>query len=73
MQKETFSKTLGNHIAKLRKERNMSQAELAHKCGKDPQSLERVENGKTNPTAYYLYEISKGLNVSLKTLFDFLD
>ena len=71
MNKEQYLKELGKQIVKLRKERNMSQSELANRCGKDPQSLERVENGKSNPTSYYLYEIAQGLKVSVKDFFDF--
>ena len=71
MQKDLFLKKLGNRIKELRGEQNMSQTDLAHKCGKDSQSLERVENGKTNPSAYYLMEISKALKIPLKDLFDF--
>lgn len=72
MRKEIYLKNLGAQIVKLRKERNMSQAELAHRCNKDPQSLERVENGKTNPTSFYLYEIALGLEVEISELFSFL-
>ncbi len=71
MQKESFLKKLGSHIIQLRKQRGLSQSELANKCGKDPQSLERVENGKTNPSSFYLYELSKALNIPIKDLFDF--
>lgn len=71
MQKETFLKKLGNRIKELRREKNLTQTELAHKCGKDSQSLERVENGKTNPSAYYLMELAKALKIPLKDLFDF--
>ena len=71
MQKETFLKKLGNRIKEIRKEKGLSQTELAHKCGKDSQSLERVENGKTNASAYYLFEVAKALKVSTKDFFDF--
>jgi putative transcriptional regulator len=71
MQKEAFLKKLGNRIKELRKQQDLSQTELAHKCGKDSQSLERVENGKTNPSAYYLLEIAKALKIPVKDLFDF--
>ena len=71
MQKETFLKKLGNRIKELRKAQGMSQTDLANKCGKDSQSLERVENAKTNPSAYYLMELAKALKVPIKDLFDF--
>ena len=71
MQKETFLHKLGKRIKQIRAEKGLTQTELAHKAGKDSQSVERVENGKTNPSAYYLMEIAKALNVPLKELFDF--
>lgn len=71
MQKEALLKKLGERIREIRKEKGLSQTELAHKCGKDSQSLERVENGKTNPSAYYLYEVAKALKVPIKDLLDF--
>lgn len=71
MSKQIFLKNLGKRIVELRKERKISQTELAFKCGKDPQSIERAESGKINPSAYYLSEIAQGLNVPLKKLFEF--
>ncbi len=52
-------------------DKGLTQRELAMICGKDPQSLERIENGKSNPTIYYLYEIANGLNISVQELIDF--
>ncbi|MBL0050641.1 MAG: helix-turn-helix transcriptional regulator [Bacteroidetes bacterium] len=71
MRKEIFLKKLGAQIVKYRKANNLSQAELAHKIGKDPQSIERVENGKINASSFYLSEVAKGLEISMKKLFDF--
>ncbi len=73
MQKDKFLKRLGAQIVKIRKSKNLTQAELAWKCGKDPQSIERVENGKTNPTSYYLFQLASALNVSTKSFFEFLE
>ncbi|MFK5856328.1 MAG: hypothetical protein QM503_09375 [Bacteroidota bacterium] len=33
--------------------------------------MERVENAKTNPTAYYLSEIAEALDITLSELMDF--
>jgi transcriptional regulator with XRE-family HTH domain len=38
---------------------------------KDRQSIERVENGKTNPTISYLLDIAEALEVNLRDLTDF--
>lgn len=71
MTKKVFLKKLGEKIIAVRTQKKMSQAELAFTCNKDPQSLERVENGKINPSSFYLQEIAEGLNVPVKLLLDF--
>lgn len=71
MRKDIFLKKLGEHIRALRKKNNLTQVELANLMGKDRQSLQRIELGIINPSAYYLLEIAKALDISLKTLLDF--
>lgn len=71
MQKEIFLKKLGKNIVHLRKEKGMTQSDLAHACFKERQSIERVENGKTNPTSFYLHEIAMALDIPLSRLLDF--
>ncbi len=71
MSKDRFLKKLGKRIVELRSEKGLTQTQLAHACGKDPQSIERVENGKINPSIFYLSEIAKALDIPLKDLLDF--
>ena len=71
MQKREYLKRLGQRIVDLRKSKGFTQRDLAYACGKDPQSIERIENGKSNPTAFYLYEISLALEIHPKKLLDF--
>ncbi|MBU3928531.1 MAG: helix-turn-helix transcriptional regulator [Bacteroidetes bacterium] len=71
MEKETFLKSLGKHIVSIRESKGMTQSDLAHLCFKERQSIERVENAKTNPTAFYLYEIAQALEISVSELLDF--
>ncbi|MFN4233516.1 MAG: helix-turn-helix domain-containing protein [Bacteroidia bacterium] len=71
MQKKDVLNHIGNRIKELRKQKKLTQRDLAFACNKDPQSIERVENGKSNPTIFYLYELSKALEILLKDLFDF--
>ena len=70
MTKELYLKKLGRHIAALREGKSLSQAELARSCDKDPQSLNRLEKGRINPSVYYLFEIAKELDLPLKDLVD---
>ena len=69
MNKSDLQKLLGQRIIKLRQQRNLSQRQLAFLCNKDPQSIERVENGKSCPTAFYIFEICLGLEISLGDFF----
>lgn len=71
MQKEAFLIELGKHIVSIRKKKGLTQSDLAHLCFKERQSIERVENGKTNPTAFYLHELAKALDIPLSELLDF--
>ena len=71
MKKDVFLKKLGNNIARLREEAGISQTELALRCDKDRQSLNRLEKGRINPSAYYLSEIAAELKVPVKILLDF--
>lgn len=71
MQKQQFLKKLGKRIIDLRTKKGWSQRDLAFACGKEPQSIERVENGKSNPTAFYLKELAEALEVEVSDFFDF--
>ncbi len=56
---------IGQRIRALRVRHGFSQRQLALLANKDPQSLERVENGKSCPTVFYLKEIMGALGVSM--------
>jgi putative transcriptional regulator len=73
MNKEAYLKKLGAHIASLRISKGLSQAELARSCDKDPQSLNRLEKGRINPSIIYLKEIAIELEIEVKYLLDFND
>ncbi|MEA5403138.1 helix-turn-helix transcriptional regulator [Arcicella sp. DC2W] len=68
MKKEDFLNKLGVRIREIRKEKSITQTQLAHSIGKDQQSIQRLEAGKINPTLYYLFEISEGLGISLERI-----
>jgi len=71
MTKEKFLKKLGANVARLRKEEGLSQTELALRCEKDKQSLNRLEKGRINPSAFYLQQIAAELKVPVKELLNF--
>jgi len=71
MTKDAFLKKLGKNISRLREKVGITQTELALRCDKDRQSLNRLEKGRINPSAFYLFEISAELDVPLCKLLDF--
>lgn len=69
--KEELKKKIGQRIVELRTQKGWSQSDLARACGKDRQAMEKLENGKVNPTVYSLFEVSKALGTSLSQLVKF--
>jgi len=70
VKKTDLNKKIGQRIIDLREKKGWSQSDLARACNKDRQAIEKLENGKVNPTLYSLYEIAKALEVSLSTVID---
>ena len=66
-------KKLGDNIRSIRIAKGLTQVELASIVNKDQQSIQRLEKGNINPSFYYLYEISQGLEIDLKDLIEFSD
>ena len=58
----------GQLVRKYRKERNMSQEQLALLCNMDRSYLGRIERGEVNPTLEKLYELANSLDVNVKDL-----
>ena len=71
MTKEELKERLGKRIVELRKAKGWSQADLARACGKDRQAMEKLENGKVNPTIYTLFEVAHGLGFSSARIMSF--
>ena len=67
---EIFLQALGSRIAALRRERQITQAELGYRCDVEKTNMSRIEAGNTNPTALMLRKIAAGLGVSLAELLD---
>ncbi|MEL7268730.1 MAG: helix-turn-helix transcriptional regulator [Bacteroidota bacterium] len=71
MTKEELKRKIGERIIELRTDKGWSQSDLARACGKDRQAMEKLENGKVNPTLYTLQEVASALKVSLSGLINF--
>ena len=64
-----FLSTLGMRIRELRKQRNLSQNDLAMQCNFEKASLSRIECGKTNVTILTLKKISEALKADMCEFF----
>ena len=56
---------LGSRVREIRKAKGMTQMELAHRIGKDHPSINKLENGKVNPSYLFLCEVAEGLEVEI--------
>ena len=70
MTRDKLKKKIGQRIIEFREQKGWSQADLARACGKDRQAIEKLENGKVNPTLYTLLEVANALEISLSKLVD---
>lgn len=64
-------KLLGKRIKEVRKNRNLTQEELAEKVNIDITTLSGIESGRHFPSLVTLEKIAKILDVALTTLFDY--
>ncbi len=70
MTRDKLKKKIGQRIVEFREKKGWSQSDLARACNKDRQAIEKLENGKVNPTLYTLLEIANALEVTLSKLVD---
>ena len=71
MDRDTFVKRLGSHIAKVRKSKGYSQDRVYLEAGFSRGTMSKIENGLVNPQIYTLAKIAEILDVPLKRLIDF--
>ncbi len=65
MDKKEMLKQLGARVREIRTAKGLTQTELAHKIGKDHPSINKLENGKVNPSLIFLIEVAAGLEVNV--------
>ena len=68
--KDSVPKIIGLRIREVRKERGLTQTELAELVGKDRQYLYKIEKGRVTPNIVTITALSIALEISLKDLFD---
>ncbi len=68
-QEKAYLKQIGKRIAKYRKQKEMTQAELSDLCDMEQSAIARIESGNSNITALNLRKISNALDVAVKKFF----
>ena len=64
---------LGLRISELRKNRHLTQEQIAEKAGINPKYVSSIERGKENPTLDTFINIADSLEVNIGELFQGLD
>jgi len=69
MRKYKVNEKLGKRVRKTRRDRKMTQEDLAEKVGLHYTTISRIERGISNPPVQTIDKISKALKISLSDLF----
>jgi transcriptional regulator with XRE-family HTH domain len=64
-----FLSNLGKAIRQARRQKRMTQEDVAELAGVNPKHLGEVELGKANPTVVFLLKVSSPLGVEMPDLF----
>jgi len=70
MEKQILEK-FGENVKRLRKEKKISQEQLADLAGIERSYMGTIERGQRNPTLLKVYKIAKALKVSAGKLLPF--
>jgi transcriptional regulator with XRE-family HTH domain len=69
---EEIVKKLAKRMKDTRKERGLTQRDVADRCNIEESAYRRIENAGTSPTLKTILAVSRALDVSMLDLFDFL-
>ena len=70
---EKYLQELCKNIKRIRKEKGMTQKDVADGYDNEEAGFRRIENGRTNPTFKTLIMIERAMNVDIVELFNFSD
>jgi len=71
MNKNQELQKLAKKIKDIRNKKNLSQEQLAEKCGFDRTYISMLERAKRNPSYINLLKLSEGLEVNISELLNF--
>jgi transcriptional regulator with XRE-family HTH domain len=66
----TIYQKVGENIRKIRKQKDLTQEQLAELAKIDPKSIIQIEAGKRNPTLRTIKKLALGLKVKLSEIID---
>jgi transcriptional regulator with XRE-family HTH domain len=66
----TEMRGFGSHVRRLRRERGLTQENLAERANLSSDAIRRIERGRMSPTLKTLRQLCHGLGISLSALFD---
>ena len=69
LSKTKFQNIIGANIRKIRSDKNLTQDELAHKCGFYRTYINLIETSKRLPSSFSLYRIAFALGVKVDDLY----
>ncbi|TSB01606.1 helix-turn-helix domain-containing protein [Sphingorhabdus contaminans] len=61
-------KLVGNNMGRIRREKGLTQEQLAELSGLTQQYISGIENGRRNPTIVAIYELAVALGVNYMEL-----
>lgn len=70
-EKDLFLTAFGKHLAEMRRNKNLTQVQLAYDSDIDVMTISRIERGILNISITNVYKIALALGVHHKALFDF--
>lgn len=62
----------GQRLADIRKQKKLSQREVSYGCNIDYSKIAKIEKGQINITFKTILELSRGLEVHPRELFDYI-
>lgn len=71
MTKKEANIKFGQRVLELRTQRGYTQEHLSYQCDINRTYMGAIERGEKTPSLITIEKIAKGLNISLKELFDY--